>query len=74
MDGNRVNSGDMKRQRMAEVHCTGLSRAPWREVIGTGGTGGALGTGRENRRDNASLWRPLPGPRPLLQGLPSLTQ
>lgn len=74
MDGYRVNSGDRKRQGMAEVHCAGLSRAPWREVIGTAGTGGALETGREHRRDNASLWQPLPGPRHCFRALPSLTQ
>ena len=64
MDRNRVNSGDRKRQGPAVVHCAGLSRAPRRDVIGTGGTSGALEPGREHRRDNASLWWPLPEPRP----------
>lgn len=68
------NSGDRKRQGPAVVHCAGLSRAPCREVIGTGSTGGALETGREHRRGNASLWRPLPGPRLCFRAFPSLTQ
>lgn len=62
------NSGDRKRQGPAVVHCAGLSRAPCREVIGTGAQVGPWRLG-EHRRHKASLWRPLSGPR-LLQGLP----
>lgn len=73
MDRNRVNSGDRKRQGPAVVHCAGLSRAPRRDVIGPGGTSGALEPGREHRRDNARQW-PLPGPRHCFRALSSLIQ